>query len=96
MVHIVDLIINVDKLPSPIYSRDNSNDRSGMYTQNNPEGPTMRERSGLVWRMLLQRGGLPEAGLSATWVEIVSGSRQRARHHLSAQVYDSGQLRPEG
>jgi hypothetical protein len=95
MIPVVDLTINVDKLPSPIYSRDSSNDRSGMYMWNNAEGP-MRERSGIVWRMLLQRGGLPEAGLAATWVEIAPGSRQRARPHPSAQVYDPGQLRPEG
>jgi hypothetical protein len=94
MVPIVDSRINVDKLPSPIYSRDSSNDRSGMYMQNNAEGP-MRERSGLVWHMLLQRVGLPEAGLVATWVDIVPGSTQKARHHPSAQVYDTGQLRPE-
>ena len=51
--------------------------------RNNAEGP-MRERSGLIWHMLLQRGGLPEAGLVATWVDIAPGSRQKARHHPSA------------
>lgn len=57
-----------------------------MYTRNKEESPR-RERSGLVSHILLQRGDLPEAGLTATWVEVVPGSRQRPHGHPSDQVY---------
>lgn len=57
-----------------------------MYTRNKAEGP-VRERGGLVSHILLQRGDLPEAGLTATWVEVVPGSRQRVHDHPSEQVY---------
>lgn len=40
-----------------------------MYTRNKDESPR-RERSGLVSHILLQRSDLPEAGLTATWVEV--------------------------
>jgi mannose-6-phosphate isomerase-like protein (cupin superfamily) len=57
-----------------------------MYTRNKEEGPR-RERSGLVSHILLQRGDLPEASLTATWVEVTPGSRQRPHDHASEQVY---------
>ena len=57
-----------------------------MYTRNKEEGPR-RERSGLVSHILLQRGDLPEASLTATWVEVAPGSRQRSHDHASEQVY---------
>lgn len=57
-----------------------------MYTRNKVDGP-IRERSGLVSHILLQRGDVSEAGLTATWVEVAPGSRQRAHHHSSEQVY---------
>ncbi len=57
-----------------------------MYTRNKEESPR-RERSGLVSHILLQRGDLPEAGLTATWAEVAPGSRQRPHDHPSEQVY---------
>ena len=57
-----------------------------MYTRNKEESPR-RERSGLVSHILLQRGDLTEAGLTATWVEVAPGSRQRPHDHPSEQVY---------
>ncbi len=57
-----------------------------MYTRNKEEGPR-RERSGLVSHILLQRGDLPEVSLTATWVEVAPGSRQRPHDHASEQVY---------
>jgi mannose-6-phosphate isomerase-like protein (cupin superfamily) len=57
-----------------------------MYTRNKEEGPR-RERSGLVSHILLQRGDLPEASLTATWVEVAPESRQRLHDHASDQVY---------
>jgi len=44
----------------------------------------VRERNGLVSHILLQRGDLPEAGITATWVE---GGRVGMHHHPSEQVY---------
>jgi len=46
-----------------------------------------RERSGLVSRILLQEGDLPDLGLTATWVEVAPGARQRLHDHASEQVY---------
>lgn len=57
-----------------------------MYTRNKEESPG-RQRSGLVSHILLQRGDLPEAGLTATWVEVASGSRQRLHDYPSGQIY---------
>ena len=57
-----------------------------MYTRNKEESPK-RERSGLVSHILLQRGDLPHADLTATWVDVALGSRQRPHHHPSEQVY---------
>ena len=57
-----------------------------MYTRNKEESPR-RERSGLVSRILLQRGDLPEAGIAVTWVEVAPGSRQRLHGHPSERVY---------
>ena len=57
-----------------------------MYTRNKEEGPR-RERNGFVSYILLQRGDLPEVSLTATWVEVAPGSRQRPHDHASEQVY---------
>lgn len=57
-----------------------------MYTRNKEVSPR-RERSGLISHILLQRGDLPETGLTATWVEVAPGSRQRPHDHLSEQIY---------
>ncbi len=57
-----------------------------MYTRNKVES-LRRERSGLVSHILLQRGDLTEAGLTATWVEVAPGSRQRPHDYPSEQVY---------
>lgn len=57
-----------------------------MYTRNKEESPR-RERSGLVSRILLQRGNLSEASLSTTCVEVARGSRQRLHGHPSERVY---------
>jgi len=57
-----------------------------MYKRNKDESPR-QERSGLVSHILLQRGDLTESGLTATWVEVASGSRQRPHDHPSEQVY---------
>jgi len=50
-------------------------------------GAPWRERGGLVSRILLQEGGVPGVGLTATWVEVASGSRQRLYDHVAEQVY---------
>ena len=57
-----------------------------MYTRNKEESPR-RERSGLVSHILLQQGALPDVGLTATWVEVAPGSRQRPHYHPSEQIY---------
>ena len=57
-----------------------------MYMRNKELSPR-RERSGLVSHILLQRGDLPEASLTATWLEVAPGSRQRPHDHPSEQVY---------
>lgn len=57
-----------------------------MYTRSKEESPR-RERSGLVSHILLQRGDLPDVGLTATWVDVAPGSRQRPHDHPSEQVY---------
>ena len=57
-----------------------------MYMRNKELSPR-RERSGLVSHILLQRGDLPEASLTATWLEVAPGSRQRSHDHPSEQVY---------
>jgi mannose-6-phosphate isomerase-like protein (cupin superfamily) len=46
-----------------------------------------RKRSGLVSHILLQRGDLSDVGLTATWVDVIPGSRQRSHGHPSEQVY---------
>ena len=55
-----------------------------MYMRNKELSPR-RERGGLVSHILLQRGDLPEASLTATWLEVASGSRQRPHDHTSEQ-----------
>jgi mannose-6-phosphate isomerase-like protein (cupin superfamily) len=57
-----------------------------MYTRSKEESPR-RERGGLVSHILLQRGDLPDVGLTATWVDVAPGSRQRPHDHPSEQVY---------
>ncbi len=57
-----------------------------MYKRNKEESPR-RERSGLVSHILLQQCDLPDVGLTATWVEVAPGSRQRPHYHPSEQVY---------
>ena len=57
-----------------------------MYTRSKKESPR-RERSGLVSHILLQRGDLSDVGLTATWVDVAPGSRQRPHEHPSEQVY---------
>jgi mannose-6-phosphate isomerase-like protein (cupin superfamily) len=53
----------------------------------NKERCPRRERSGLVSRILLQQGDLPDLRLTATWVDVAPGSRQRLHNHPSEQVY---------
>ncbi len=50
-------------------------------------GAPRRERGGLVSRILLQEGDVPGVGLTATWVEVAPGSRQRLHDHVPEQVY---------
>jgi len=57
-----------------------------MYIRNKELSPR-RERSGLVSHILLPRGDLPEASLTATWLEVAPGSRKRPHDHPSEQVY---------
>lgn len=57
-----------------------------MYVRNKGNGPK-RERGGLVSHLLLQEGDLPEVGFTATWVDVVPGSRPRPHDHPSEQVY---------
>lgn len=57
-----------------------------MYMRNKELSPR-RERSGLVSHILLQRGDLPEASRTTTWLEVASWSRQRPHDHPSEQVY---------
>ncbi len=57
-----------------------------MYTRSKVESPK-RERDGLVSHALLQRGDLPDAGFTATWVDVTPGARQRLHDHPSEQVY---------
>ncbi|CAN5271298.1 hypothetical protein BH24ACT19_BH24ACT19_20840 [soil metagenome] len=57
-----------------------------MYTRSKEES-SRRERGGLVSHILLQRGDLPDVGLTATWVDVAPGSRQRPHDHPSEQVY---------
>ena len=57
-----------------------------MYTRSKKESPR-RERSGLVSHILLQRGDLSDVRLTATWVDVAPGSRQRPHEHPSEQVY---------
>ena len=46
-----------------------------------------RERDGLVSRILLHGGDLPETRLTVTWVEVAPGSGQRSHSHAPEQVY---------
>ena len=46
-----------------------------------------RERDGLVSRILLHGGDLPETRLTVTWVEVAPGSGQRPHGHAPEQVY---------
>ena len=50
-------------------------------------GAPWRERDGLVSRILLQEGDAPGVGLTATWVEVAPGSRQRLHDHVAEQAY---------
>ena len=53
----------------------------------NKERCPRRERSGLVSRILLQQGDLPDLRLTTTWVDVAPGLRQRLHNHPSEQVY---------
>src|SRR5829696_9340673 len=57
-----------------------------MYTRSKEESPR-RERNGLVSPILLQREDLSDVGLTATWVDVAPGHRQRPHEHPSEQVY---------
>ena len=63
----------------------------------NRTGAPWRERGGLVSRVLLQEGDVAGVGLTATWVEVSPGSRQRLHDHIPEQVYvtlrGSGKIR---
>jgi mannose-6-phosphate isomerase-like protein (cupin superfamily) len=50
-------------------------------------GSPRRERDGLVSSILLQEGDVAGVGITATWVEVAAGSRQRLHDHPSEQVY---------
>ena len=57
-----------------------------MYARIKEQSPR-RERNGLVFHILLQRGNLPDVGLTATWVEATPASSHRSNEHTSEQVY---------
>jgi quercetin dioxygenase-like cupin family protein len=57
-----------------------------VFKRNVSEAPR-RERDGLVSRLLLQGGDLPETRLTVTWVDIAPGSGQRPHSHAPEQVY---------
>jgi len=57
-----------------------------MYTRSKEESPR-RERNGLVSPILLQCEDLSDMGLTATWVDVAPGHRQRPHEHPSEQVY---------
>ena len=57
-----------------------------MFRRNRSEA-LRRERDGLVSRILLHRGDLPESQLTVTWVEVAPGSGQRPHSHAPEQVY---------
>ena len=47
----------------------------------------MRDRNGLVSRVLLQKGGVPRVRLTATRGDVDPGTRQRLHDHDAEQVY---------
>ena len=47
----------------------------------------MRDRNGLVSRVLLQKGGVPGVRLTATRGDVDPGTRQRLHDHDAEQVY---------
>jgi|SRR5215207_5447772 len=51
------------------------------------EESARRKRNGLVSHILLQRGNLPDVSLTATWVDVIPGSRRWLHDHPSEQVY---------
>jgi mannose-6-phosphate isomerase-like protein (cupin superfamily) len=57
-----------------------------MYMRSKEES-ARRERNGLVSHILLQRGDLPAVSLTATWVEVIPGSRRWLHDHPSEQFY---------
>lgn len=57
-----------------------------MFRRNRSEA-LRRERDGLVSRILLHGGDLPETRLTVTWVEVDPGSGQRPHSHAPEQVY---------
>ena len=57
-----------------------------MFVRNRTGAP-WREWGGLVSRIMLQEGDVPEVGLAAAWVEVAPGSRHRLHEHVSEQVY---------
>ena len=57
-----------------------------VFKRSRSEAPR-RERDGLVSRILLHEGDLPEARLTVTWVDVAPGSGQRLHSHAPEQVY---------
>jgi mannose-6-phosphate isomerase-like protein (cupin superfamily) len=57
-----------------------------VFKRNRSEAPR-RERDGLVSRILLHAGDLPETRLTVTWVDVDPGSGQRSHCHAPEQVY---------
>lgn len=57
-----------------------------MFGWNVAEAPR-RELGGLVSRVLLQKGDLPGVGLTAMWVDVAPGARQRLHEHDAEQIY---------
>lgn len=53
----------------------------------NPAGGPVRDRNGLVSRVLLQKGGVPGVRLTATRGDVDPGTRQRLHDHDAEQVY---------
>ena len=49
-------------------------------------GAPWRERGGLVSRILPQEWGMTGAWLTATWVEVAPGPRQRRRDHAAERA----------
>ena len=57
-----------------------------MYKRSKSSVPH-RLREGLLSYLLLQKGDVPDTGLSITWVEVAPGAAQQPHSHPPEQVY---------